>query len=126
MYCRIPAIKTPYASAIIGLSKKSVKNKAEEISDMFNITGVIAGIKNLLYVFNIPADSAVREIKNKYGKVIFNICDAVSSLLSSLEKPGANKLITFSEKITPNDTSKTKMIDKLPCTYEINLYSNFG
>ena len=42
MYCRIPAIKTPYASVIIGLSKKSVKNKAEEISDMFNITGVIA------------------------------------------------------------------------------------
>ena len=64
-YCSTPAIKTPKASALIGWSKKIVKNKADEINDIFRMTGVIAGKKNLPYVLKIPPQKAVNEIKNR-------------------------------------------------------------
>ena len=75
----------------------------------------MAGKKNLLCVFNIPADKAVNEIKNRYGKVIFNIADATSNRSSSEPNPGAKILITVSEKIIPKVTIKIKMKAKLPC-----------
>ena len=86
-----------------------------KINDKFNITGVMAGKKNLLCVFNIPADKAVNEIKNRYGKVIFNIADATSNRSSPESNPGAKILITVSEKIIPKVTIRIKMKAKLPC-----------
>ena len=75
----------------------------------------MAGKKNLLCVFNNPADKAVNEIKNRYGKVIFNMADATSNRSSPDPNPGANTLITVSEKIIPKVTIRIKMKAKLPC-----------
>ena len=76
----------------------------------------MAGKKNLLCVFNIPADKAVNEIKNRYGKVIFNIADATSNRLSPESNPGAKILIIFSEKIIPRKVIMNSINARLPCT----------
>ena len=91
-----------------------VKYNAAVIKDILSITGVIAGNKNLLNVLNIPADRAVRDINNKYGKVICNISDAITCLFSVWENPGANILTITSEKITPIAVISIKINSKFP------------
>ena len=100
----------------MGVEKTLVRYKAENISDIFRKTGVIAGNKNLLNVLNIPADIAVNAIKKRYGKVIFNISEANKYLSPPISNPGAKRFTIFSEKIIPKKVIINRISAKLPCT----------
>tara|TARA_B100001094_G_C17611728_1_gene521545 strand:+ start:297 stop:590 length:294 start_codon:yes stop_codon:yes gene_type:complete len=93
---------------------------------MLSNTGVIAGNKNLLYVLKIPADIAVKAMKKRYGKVIFNISEANRNLLLPVSNPGAKRLMIFSEKIIPRKVIMKRIKAKLPWTYLINFFNSIG
>ena len=99
----------------MGVEKILVRYKAENISDIFKNTGVMAGNKNLLNVLNIPADIAVSAIKKRYGKVIFNISEANKYLSPPTSNPGAKRFTIFSEKIIPKKVIINRISAKLPC-----------
>ena len=60
-----PAINTPQASALTGVSKSGASQMAQPISDRFNRAGVKAGTANCLKVFRIPPAKAVSEINSR-------------------------------------------------------------
>jgi hypothetical protein len=86
----MPATRTPYDSEIIGITKSDDENIVKTIKLKFKKTGVIPDNIKRLYVLNIPAHIAVKDMNNRYGNVTNNISDVKFSLVLSSAKPGAN------------------------------------
>ena len=73
----------------MGGSTCGLKNTAAAITHKFNNTGVKAGVLKLENVLSIPAASATKEMKNKYGNVMRSIVVVSAILFASAEKPAA-------------------------------------
>ena len=86
----------------------------------------MAGKKNLSKVLNIPADIAVSDMNNKYGKVISSIVLANIYLESDSVKPGAKIDIIVSEKVIPRSTIINNITARLPWTKLINFFNSIG
>ena len=70
--CKIPAANTPHAKVKSGVSVFGAIIRAKIINVKLKIKGVAAGNENFEWVFWIPPAKATREIKARYGNMIFN------------------------------------------------------
>ena len=77
--------------------------------DIFNKTGVKAGIAKFLYVLSMLPANAVSDMKNIYGKVILSKSLAKLLLLASFKKPGAKIIIRIGLINTPIIVIKNKI-----------------
>ena len=112
--CNTPPIKTPIAKLNMGTEISGLKKIAAEIIDIFNKAGVKAAMANFPKTLRILAKSAVREIKTRYGKVIFNNATDKRYLSESRSKPGAKISITKGDISIPIVTTTPKIIAKVP------------
>ena len=71
--CKIPATKTPIASARPGLSKLGANKTADRIKTIFNMTGLNAVAQKCFFVFKTAPHHAVSDMKKRYGKVNLSI-----------------------------------------------------
>ena len=98
----------------MGAERSGLKNIATVIIDIFNKAGVNAGIANLPKTLRTLAKSAVKEIKARYGNVIFNNSTDKRYLSDSCSKPGAKTIITKGDIIIPIATTIPKTVLKAP------------
>tara|TARA_A100000164_G_C21900503_1_gene770248 strand:- start:1266 stop:1871 length:606 start_codon:yes stop_codon:yes gene_type:complete len=107
-------MKTPIAKLYMGTEISGLKKIAAAIIDKFNKAGVKAATANLPKTLRTLAKSAVREIKIRYGKVIFNNSTDKKYLSESRSKPGAKIIMTKGEISIPIVTTTPKTVAKAP------------